>query len=154
MNYWRWDNPRAFGDQVDCCNTQTISSGQVKRNGERISWYVTNDLRADIEMPSCQQYKPGDFLGVRPLNWEEIIDEDDDDDNWAYPGALYGGRSSPGDGNDNDIGESEEDTQGGEKGTWNWKGTHDGNGKGKATEDGKGKGMGKGKGKGKGKGIV
>jgi len=65
-----------------------------------------------------------------------------------------GARSRPGDGNDNADGESEEDTQGGEKGTRKGKGTKDGKGKGKATEDGKGKGKGNGKGNGKGKGIV
>jgi hypothetical protein len=154
MNNWRWDNPRAFGDQVDRSNPQTTSSGKVKRTGERFSWYGSDDLRAKIEPPSCRQYKPGDFLAVRPLNWDEIIDEDDDDDNWADPGAPSGGRSRPGDGNDNDDGESEEDTQGGEKGTGKGKGTKDGKGKGKATEDGKGKGKGNGKGNGKGKGIV
>jgi len=81
MNNWRWDNPRAFGDQVDRSNPQTTSSGKVKRTGERFSWYSSDDLRAKIEPPSCRQYKPGDFLAVRPLNWDEIIDEDDDDDN-------------------------------------------------------------------------
>jgi hypothetical protein len=127
-----------------CSNPQTPSSGKVKRTGEHFSWYGSDDLRAKIEPPSCRQYKPGDFLDVRPLNWDEIIDEDDDDENRADPGAPSSGRSRPGDGNDNDIGEGEEDTQGGEKGT----------GKGKGTKDGKGKGKGKGKGNGKGKGIV
>jgi len=154
MNNWRWDNPRAFGDQVDRSNLQTTSSGKVKHTGERFSWYGSDDLRAKIEPPSCLQYKPGDFLAVRPLNWDEIIDEDDGDDNWADPGAPSGGRSRPGNGNDNDDGKSEEDTQGGEKRTRKGKGTKDGKGKGKATEDGKGKGKGNGKGNGKGKGIV
>jgi len=154
MNNWRWDNPRAFGDQVDRSNPQTTSSGKVKRTGERFSWYGSDDLRAKIEPRSCWQYKPGDFLAVRPLNWDEIIDEDEDDDNWADPGAPSGRRSRPGDGNDNDDGESEEDTQGGETGTGKGKGTKDGKGKGKATEDGKGKGKGNGKGNGTGKGSV
>jgi len=154
MNNWRSDNPRAFGDPVDRCNPQTTSSGKVKRTGECFSWYGSDDLRAKIELPSCRQYKPGDFLAVRPLNWDEIIDDDDDDDNWADPGAPSGGRSHPGDGYDKDDGESEEDTQGGEKGTGKGKGTKDGKGKGKATKDRKGKGKGKGKGNGKGKGIV
>jgi hypothetical protein len=83
-------------------------------------------------------------MAVRPLNWDEIIDEDDDDENWADPGAPIGGRSCPGDGNANDNGEGEEGTQEGEKGI----------GKGKGTKDGKGKGKGKEKGNGKGKGIV
>jgi hypothetical protein len=144
MNNWRWDNPHAFGDQVDLSNPQTSSSGKVKCTGERFSWYSSDDLRAKIERLSCRQYKPGDFLAVRPLNWDEIIDKDDDDENWPDPGAPSGERSRPVHENHNDDGEGEEDTQGGEKGT----------GKGKGTKDGKGKGKGKGKGNGKGKGIV
>jgi hypothetical protein len=134
MNNWCWANPHAFGDQVDCSNPQATSSGNVKRTGESFSWYGSNDLRGKIEPPSSRQYKPGDFLAVRPLNWDEIIDEDDDDENWADPSAPRGGRSRPGDGNINDNGEGEEDTQGGEKGS----------GKGKGTMDLKGKGKGKG----------
>jgi hypothetical protein len=133
-----------LGDQVDRSNPQTTSSGKVKRTGERFSWYGSDDLRANIEVLSCRQYKTYDFLAVRQLNWDEIIDEDDDDENWVDRGAPSGGRSHPGNGSDNDDGEGEEDTQGGEKGT----------GKGKGTKDGKGKGEGKGKGNGKGKGIV
>jgi len=154
MNNSRWDNPHAFGDQVNRSNPQTTSLGKVKQTGERFSWYGSDDLRAKIEPPSCRQYEPGDFLAVRPLNWDEIIDEDDDDENWADPGAPSGRKSRPGDDNENDNGEGEEDTQGGEKGTGKGKGTQHGKGKGKATEDGKGKGKGKGKGNGKGKGIV
>jgi hypothetical protein len=116
----------------------------VKRTCEHFSWYGSDDLRAKIEPPSCRHYKPGDFLAVRPLNWDEIINKDDDDENWADPGVLSGGRSHPSDNIDNDDGEGEEDTQGGEKGA----------GKGKGTKDRKGKGKGKGKGNGKGKGIV
>jgi len=103
-----------------------------------------------IEPPSCRQYKPGDFLTIRPLNWDEIINEDDDDENWVDPGAPSGGRSRPSDGNDNDDSEGEEDMQGGEKGTRKGKGTKDGKrkGKGKATEKGKGKGIANGNGKG------
>jgi hypothetical protein len=83
-------------------------------------------------------------LAVRPLNWDEIVDEDDDGENRADPRAPSGGRSHPGDDIDNDDGEGEEDTQGGEKGT----------GKGKWTKDGKGKRKGKGEPNGKGTGIV
>jgi len=107
MKNWRWDNPRAFGDQVDCSNPQTTSSGMVKWRGECFSWYGSDDLRAKIDPPSCRQYEPGDILAVRPPNWDEIIDEDDDDENWADPGAPSGGRSRPGDGNDNDDGEGD-----------------------------------------------
>jgi len=145
MNNWRWDNPRAFGDQVDPSNPETTSSGKVKRTGEGFSWYGSDDLRVKTEPPSCRQYKPGDFLAIGPLNWDEIIDEDDGEDNWADPSAPSSGRSRPGDSNDNDDSECEEERQGGEKGTGKGKGTTDGKGKGKATEDGKGKGKGKGK---------
>jgi len=154
MNNWRWDNPRAFEDQVDRSNAQTTSSGKDSRIGERFSWYGSDDPRAKIDQPSCRQYEQGDFLAVRPLNWDDIINEEDDDENWADPGAPSGGGSRPGDANDNDNGEDEEDMQGGEEGTGNGKGTKDGKGKGKATEDGKGTGKGKGMGNGKGKGIV
>jgi len=154
MNNWRWDNPRAFADHVDCSNPQTSSSGKIKRTGERFSWYGSDELRAKIEPPNSRQYEPGDLLAVRPLNWDEIIDEDDDDENKADPGAPSSGRSCPGDDNDNDDGEGEEDTQGGEKGTAKGKGTKHGKEKVKLTEDGKGKGKGKGKGNSKGKGMV
>jgi len=144
MNNWRWDNPRAFRDQVNLSNLQTTSWGKVKRTSQHFSWDSSDDPRAKIEPPSCRQYKPGDFLAIKPLNWDEIINEDDDDENWADPGAPSGGQSPPGDENYNDNSEGEEDTQGSEKGT----------GKGKGTKDGKGKGKGKGRGNGKGKGIV
>jgi hypothetical protein len=73
MNNWRWDTHHAFRDQVDRSNLQTTSSGKVERTGDRFSWYDSDDLRAKIEPPSCRQYKLGDFLAVRPLNWDEII---------------------------------------------------------------------------------
>jgi len=154
LNNWRWDNSRAFRAQVDLFNLQTTSSGKVKHTGEHFSWYGSDDLRAWIKLPICRQYKPGNILAVRPLNWDDIIDEDDDDDNWVDPGAPSGGRSLGGDGNYNDDGQSEEDTQGGEKGTGKGKGTKDGKGKRKATEDRKVTGKGKGKWNGNGKGIV
>jgi hypothetical protein len=144
MNNWRLDNPHAVGDQVDRSNPQTSSSGKVTCTSERFSWYGSDDLRAKIEPPSCRQYNPGDFLAVRPLIWDEIIDEDDEYENWVDPGAPSCGRSYVGDDNDYDEGEGEEDTQSDEKGT----------GKRKGTKDGKRKGKGKGKGNGNGKGIV
>jgi len=144
MNNWRWDNPRAYKDQVNRSNPQRTSSGKVQRTGEHFSWYGSDDVRAKIEPPSCRQYKPGDFLAVRPLNLDEMIYLDDDDENWVDPGALSSGRSRPGDDNDTDNGEGEEDTHGGEKGS----------GKGKGTKDGKGTGKWKRKGNGSGKGIV
>jgi len=148
MNNWRWDNRCAFGDHIDRSNQQTTSSGKVKRTGECFSWYGSDDFRAMIELPSCWKYKLGNFLAIRPLNWDGIIDEDDVDENWADPGAPSAGRSRPSDSNENDDGEGEEDTQCGEKETGKGKDTKDGKGKGKGkvTEKGKGKGNGKGKG--------
>jgi hypothetical protein len=81
MNNWRWDNPRAFGDQVDHSNPLTTNLGKVTRTCERFAWSDSNDLRAMIEPPSCRQYQPGDFLAAGLLTWDEILDEDDDDDN-------------------------------------------------------------------------
>jgi len=132
MNNWMWDNPRAFGDQVDRSNPQKSSSGKVKCTGEHCTWYSSYDIRAKIEQPRCQQYKPGDFLADRPLDRDEIIDEDDDDENWVEPGSPSVGRSHPNNGNDNDNSKSEADMQGSEKAT----------GKGKGTKDGKGNGNG------------
>jgi len=154
MNHWRGNVPRAFGDQVDRANRQTILYGMVQRTGEGVSWDGSDVPRAMIEPPSCSQYKPGDFLALRPHNWDEIINKDENDENWEHPGALSGGRRRPGDGNDNNYGEGKQDTQGGETGTAKGKGTKHGKGKGKETEDRKGRRKGKGNGNGNGKGIV
>jgi len=154
MNNWKGDNPGGGRDHVDLSNVQTTSLGKVKRIGEHLSWYGSYDRRAKIQPPSCWHYKPGRFLAVGPLNWEEIIDKDDDDDNWPDPAAPGCGTNRPSNGNDNDDGESEEDMQDGEERTGKGKGTKVGKGKGKASEDRKGKGKGNGKGNGKGKGIV
>jgi hypothetical protein len=91
---------------------------------------------------------------VRPLNWDEIVDADDDDKNWGDSGVPRSGRSCRSDGNDNDDGDGDEDSMGSAKGTRNGNGRKVGKGKWKATEDRKGKGRGKGKGNGMGKGIV
>jgi len=117
MNNWGWKYLRTFVDQVNPSNPQTTSSGKVTRAGEHFSSYGRDDFRAKIEPPSCWQYKPGDFLAVRPLNCDDIIDDNDDDENWVDSGAPGGGRSRPANGNDNDNGEGEKDTQGSEKGT-------------------------------------
>jgi len=142
MNHWRCHNHRAFGDQVDCTNPQETSLSIAQRSSEHFCWYVSNDLRAKIERPSCLQYKLGDFLAGKPLNWKEISNDDEDDENWADLWVPSSGRSRPGDGIDNDHCEGEEKTQGGEKGT----------GKGKETKDGKRNRMGNRKGKGSRKG--
>jgi len=148
MNNWKWDNPHAFGDQNDGSNPQTTSSGKVKCTGEHVSWYGRYDLRAKCEPSSCRQYKPGDFLAVRPLNWNGKIDEDDDDEIWADPRPPSSARSRPSNGNDNDDSEDEEDRQGGEKETRKEKGTMKGKGKGQGKRKGKGRGKGREKGSG------
>jgi hypothetical protein len=68
---------------------------------------------------------PSEFLGVRPLNWDEIFHEDDDVENWADPATPSSGRSHPDDDNDNENGEGEVDTHGGETGTGKGTGTKD-----------------------------
>jgi len=154
MNNLRCGKPRAFGDQVDLTISWTSSSGKVKRTSEHFSWHGSDDPRAKIEPPSYRQYKPGGFLGVRLLNWDEIIDEDDDDEYSADSGEPSGGRDHSGDGDDNDDSDGEEDKQAGETGTGKGirtkAGKREGKGQGKAVQEGKGKG----KGNGKGKGIV
>jgi len=160
MKNWRWDNPGAFRDQGDRSNPVRTISGKVRRTRELFFWYSSDDLRAKIEPRSCRQYKSSDFLAFRLLNWNEIIDQDDDDETRLDPGAPSNWSSRHGDGNGNDHGEGEEQMQRGEIGTWTGKGTKDVKGNGKGTGKGKGKGKataeGKRKGKGnrKGKGIL
>ena len=156
MNYWRWDNLCASGDPVDCCTPEMTSCGNIQRTSEQFSLYDSSDLRVMIELPNCRQYKPGDIHPVGQLNWDDIINEENDVENCADPEALSSGRSRPGDGDDNDNGKGEEDTQGSEKVTGNGKGTTEGQGNGKVTEHGKGNRKGKpkttGEGNGKSKG--
>ena len=87
MNNSRWDNPCAFRDQYDHANWQTTSSGKVKCTCERFSWYGSNNPRAQIELPSYRQYMPSDLLAVGPLNWDEEINEDNEEENRADPGV-------------------------------------------------------------------
>ena len=68
MSSWRWDNPCTLGDQVVRSIQQTTSSENVQCTDECFSWSGSDDLRAKIEPPCCWQYKPGDFMAVRPLN--------------------------------------------------------------------------------------
>jgi len=56
MNNWRWDNPGAFGDEVDRSNLQTTSSRKDIRTGKRFSLYGSDDLRVKIEPARCRQY--------------------------------------------------------------------------------------------------
>jgi len=128
MTNWRWDNSCAFKDPVDHINLQKTCSGMVKLTSYCISWYRRNDLRAKIELQSFRQYMPGVILPNKQLNWDEIIDEDDDVENWAYPRVPSHGRFRPGDGNNTDNGEGEKDLQGGENRTKKRKGTTNGHG--------------------------
>jgi hypothetical protein len=143
-NNWRWETHPAFGQKWITSIRSQPSRGKVKPNRKYFSWYGIDDLRAKIQPRSCRQYKAGSFLAVGPLNWDKIIDKDDDNENWVDPRAQSGARSRPGDGNDDDDGERKEATQGCEKSI----------GKGKGKKDGKGTGKGKVKGNAKGKGIV
>jgi hypothetical protein len=118
--------------------------GKVNRAGEHFTWYGGKNIRAKMEPPSCRQYNAGDFLAIRLEFWDQIIHLDDDGDNRTNPEAPSSGRSRPRIGNENDNGEGEEGTQGGEKWT----------GKGRGTKDGKGKDKGNGKGNSRGTGIV
>jgi len=118
-----WDHFSAFQDHIDHSNPQTTSLEKVKFTGQGSSWYDSNDLWAKLEPPRCLQYKPGNFLAIRPLNWDEMIDKDDDDENWVDHRAPTGGKTRPGDCNDNDDREGEEETEGGETGTRKGKGT-------------------------------
>jgi hypothetical protein len=67
-----------------------------------------------IESPIRRQLEPGNFVAIPRLHWDEIIDEDDDDANWADARVPSCGRSYPADGNDNNEGHGEEDAKGGE----------------------------------------
>jgi hypothetical protein len=122
---------------------------QVQPTGEQVSWFGHNDIMAKIDRTSCGRYKLENILVVTPLNGDEIFDEENDDENWADPGALSGGRSRRRDGNDTDDSEGKGDAQGGEEETRKEMSTKAGSGKGmgKATEGGKGEGKGDGKGK-------
>jgi len=113
MTNWRWDNSCTFVDQVDHSNAQTTSSRKITCTGECFSRYGSDAVRAQIEPLSCRKYKHGDFLAVRQMIWDEILDDDDDDDNCADSGGPRAERSRPSDGNDMQDSEGEEDTQGG-----------------------------------------
>jgi len=76
-----------------------------------------------IEPRRCQQYKPDDILPIRPLNWDDTIDEDTDDVNWADPEVSSGGRSHPSDDNYIDDGEGQENMLRSQNGTRKGKGT-------------------------------
>jgi len=97
------------------------------------SRYGSDAVSSKIEPRSCRQDEPGDFVAVRPLNWDERIDEDDDDENWTAHGEPRGGRSRSGNSSENDDGKGEHDTQRGDTGTRKGMGPKNGKGKEKAT---------------------
>jgi len=78
-NYWRWDDPRALEDRVQCSNPETPSSVRVKHTCEQCSWYGSDYLSPNIEPGKCRQYMQGNFLPVRPPYWDEILGEDGDE---------------------------------------------------------------------------
>jgi hypothetical protein len=84
-----WDNPHALGNQVDRSNPWITSLGNVEHSWKRFSSYCSNDLWAEIEQVSCRQYKPGDFLSVRRLNRDEILQQQP---NFRSETAGYSGR--------------------------------------------------------------
>jgi len=125
----------------------------VIHTGKCFHWYGSDDLKANIELPICPKYNLGDFLAIRPLNWDEIINEVDDVGNWADAEVPSGESSHPGDGNDNDDGKGEEDTQGGQQRTGKRKEVNIGKGRWKATKEVKGKWKARRKDRGRGRGT-
>lgn len=61
------------------------------------------------------------YMAIRPLNWDEINNNDDDDVNWADPAAPTGGRSHPGNANHNYHSEGKDDRQHATMGTSKWR---------------------------------
>jgi hypothetical protein len=110
LNYWSWDNPCCIGDQGDCSNLGTTSSGKVKPTCECSFWYGSVDARAKIEPTRCRQYKPGNFFAIGLLDQDDIIDENDGDESWAHPCLPSSEWSRPWDGKDDDNSMGEEDT--------------------------------------------
>lgn len=143
MNNWRSrDNPSAIRNLVHSSNPETTCSGIVQRTGDHVSWYRTDDPRAMIGPPRCQQFKLGDMLRVPPPNCDVLIDEDVDDGNSGYSGEPSGSSILHGDGKENNDSEGGEDMEGGGIATGKGKGTQDGMGKRKrrrkAKDEGKG----------------
>jgi len=87
MFNWKWENLGFFGDKVNRSNLLTTSSGLVQRSAKRFSCYGSDYLRVWFQRPRCRQYKPGNQLRERLLNWHEKIIEDDDDGYRTDPAA-------------------------------------------------------------------
>jgi hypothetical protein len=106
-------------------------------------------------MPSCREYKPGNILAGDPLNWDEIINKDNDhDEKWADPRVPTHEWCRPGAGKDNDNGKNEQNMQGSEKRSRKGNGTKAAQVKETATENRKGQWNGKGNRNSNVKGIV
>lgn len=105
INSCGWDKSCALGDEVDHTILGTTRPWKDYWTGEHFSGYCRDKLRVRSELPCCGQYKPGNLLVIGPLNQIEIIDDDDNHESLAVPGAPSGGGSRPGDGNDNDNNE-------------------------------------------------
>jgi hypothetical protein len=141
-NNWRGDNHRAFEDQVDCSDPFKTSSGASVRHCMHFGLYSSNKLRINIQQPGCRHDKPGEVLVVRPLNLDEKIDNQDDNEKSRNSGEPIGETSSLRDVQENDDCQGEEAKQGVENGTGMRKGTNkrEGNGKGKQNRNSKAKG--------------
>jgi hypothetical protein len=77
MNNWGWDNPGAFMDEVASFYPPKTISGKAKPHGDSFYLSGCDYPRAKSEESCCQQYKPSDVLAIKPLNWDEIIDDND-----------------------------------------------------------------------------
>jgi len=143
-----WDNPCAVSDLVDCSTPENTSFRYIQWSGKCVSCYGTNYLQPMIESPRCRQHKQDEYVAIRPLNRNEIIDVDDEIVEGADPGALSWLRSFLGNANGNDHSAGEEDKLGSEKRIWLGKQAKIGMSHGKAIEDVKGKCKQKEKGKG------
>jgi hypothetical protein len=83
MNNSRWDNHCAFADQVDHIEVQTTCWGKVQLTSERDFWNGSDDLGANSALRRLHQFNPENFHQVRPVNWDELMIKDGDDENWG-----------------------------------------------------------------------
>jgi len=105
----RWDNPCAFGDQVDRSKLQITNKEKLILTSAIFSWHGSDDLQAMIEPQWSLQYRPVDVLAARPLNRYQIIDGDDDNENFANLRESSGTCSRHGNCKDKDDSEGEGD---------------------------------------------
>lgn len=96
-----------FGDHVDSSKTQILRSPKVQPMSQHVSRDGSDNLSAMIELGTCQQYKPGEFLAVGSQKWNEVLDKDNDHVNWADHSSSSIGRISSGNGIDNHDGKAD-----------------------------------------------